>query len=213
MVTGGGLHVSSGSWHHRVRYNRDGLMMCWRKAVIELLRAALRAGFLKTEMTVHQMESMLIQQEKRRWIVKIQSFESREHFLRYAGRYVRRPPIAQRRITCISERSVTFWTKDKRMGGRRVNVQCPPNEFIDRWAQHIRERYQHAVRAFGLLAPRTLRQTSAAIFAILGQKQRPRPRPRPWADSLKRDFGINPLLDKMGNEMKWVGRLAPEAST
>ena len=212
MVTGGALHDSSGSWVSRVYCSRDPLMEFWRKAVIELVRTALRASLLRSEMTVDQMEAMLIHQEKRWWSVKIQSFESKEHFLRYAGRYVRRPPIAQCRITRIAERSVTFWTKDKRLG-RRVEVQCTPEEFIDRWAQHIPERYQHAVRAFGLLASRALGQTSAAIFAILGQKRRPRPRPVPWADSMKRDFGKDPLLDHMDNRMKWVRRLAPVASS
>jgi putative transposase len=194
-------------------YDRERLMKFWRKTVIELVRAALRADLLRTEMTIDQMEAMLIPQEKRWWSVKIQSFESKEHFLRYAGRYVRRPPIAQRRITCIAERSVTFWTKDKRLSRRRVEVQCSPEEVIDRWAQHIPERYQHAVRTFGLLASRALGQTCAAIFAILGQKQRPRPRPVPWAVSMKRDFERDPLLDHMNNRMKWAGRLVPVAST
>jgi hypothetical protein len=211
MVTGGGLFGSSDTWVCRVYYDRDPLMKSWRKAVIALLRAALRAGQLHAEMTVDQMEAMLTYQEKRWWSVRIQSFESKEHFLRYAGRYVRRPPIAQRRITCIAKRSVTFWTKDKRLG-RRVDVRCSPEEFIDRWAQHIPEPYQHAVRSFGLFAPRALRQTSAAIFAILGQERRPRPKPRPWADSVKRDFGHDPLLDHTGKRMKWVRRLAPKVS-
>jgi hypothetical protein len=61
-----------------------------------------------------------------------------------------------------------------------------------------------AIRLFG---PRSLRQTSSAIFAILGQERRPRPKPRPWADSLKRDFGHDPLLDETGKRMKWVRRL------
>lgn len=211
MVTGGGLHVSSGSWVSRVYFGRDPLMKFWRSAVIELLRTALRAGQLRMEMTVDQMEAMLTCQEKRWWSVRVQSFESKEHFLRYAGRYVRRPPIAQRRITFIAERSVTFWTKDKKLS-RRVEVQCSLPDFIDRWAQHIPERYQHAARAFGLLASRAIGQTSAGIFAILGQERRPRPRPRPWADSLKRDFGRDPLLDHTGKRMRWVRRLAPNAS-
>jgi Putative transposase len=182
----------------------------WRRAVIALLRAALRAGRLYTTMDVAQMEEMLTQQENRWWSIKIQSFTSKEHFLRYAGRYVRRPPIAQRRIADVGERTVTFWFKDKKLR-RRVFVQCSLEEFIDRWTQHIPERYQHAVRSFGLFGPRSLTQTSAAIFVILGQERRPRPRPRPWADSLKRDFGHDPLLDQTGKRMKWVRRLAPKA--
>ena len=211
MVTGGGLHGSFDIWVSRVYYDRDQLMKSWRKAVIALLRAALRAGQLHTEKTVDQMEEILTQQEKRWWRIKVQSFEDKSHFLQYAGRYVRRPPIAQRRITSITEQGVTFWTRDKKLL-RRVEVQCSQQEFIDRWARHIPERYQHAVRSFGLFAPRALGQTSAAIFCILGQKRRPRPKPRPWAESIERDFGRNPLLDHMGKRMKWVRRVAPKAS-
>jgi hypothetical protein len=211
MVTGGGLRGSSDTWVSRVYYERDPLMGAWRRAVIALLRAALRAGQLCTNMDVAQMEEMLTQQENRWWSIKIQSFKSKEHFLRYAGRYVRRPPIAQRRITDVGERTVTFWFKDKKLR-RLVFVRCSLEEFIDRWAQHIPERYQHAVLSFGLFAPRALRQTSAAIFAILGQERRTRPKPRPWADSLKRDFGHDPLIDQTGKRMKWVRRLAPNVS-
>lgn len=169
----------------------------------------LRAGQLHTKMTIDQMEEMLTRQEKRWWSVKIQSFEDKWHFLQYAGRYLRRPPIAQRRITWIGERTVRFWFKDKRLR-RKVEVQCSLEEFVDRWAQHIPEGYKHAVRSFGLVAPRALRQTSAAIFVILRQERRPRPKPRSWADSLKQDFGRDPLLDHTGKRMKWPRRLAPK---
>lgn len=156
-------------------------------------------------------EDMLTQQEKRWWSIKIQSFEDKGHFLQYAGRYVRRPPIAQRRITWIGKRNVRFWFKDKKLR-RKIEVQCSLEEFIDRWAQHIPERYQHAVRSFGLFAPRALRRTSEAIFVILRQKRRPRPKPRPWARSIERDFGYDPLVDNTGKTMKWVGRVEPMAS-
>jgi Putative transposase/Transposase zinc-binding domain len=210
MVTPGGLHGCAGSWVASAYYDRDRLMEFWRDAVIHLLRAALRAGQLRSKMTIDEMEALLTDQEKRWWSIKIQSFKSKEHFLRYAGRYVRRPPIAQHRITNIEKQSITFWTKDKRLGCR-IEVQCSPEEFIDRWAQHLPEHYQHAVRCFGLYAPRTLGQTSAAVFALLGQKPRSRPRPVPWAVSIERAFGRNPLLDDAGNRMNWVRRLLPEA--
>jgi hypothetical protein len=71
------------------------------------------------------------------------------------------------------------------------------------------ERYQHAVRSFGLFSPRLFGQTSEAIFAILGLKRRSRPKPRSWAVSVKRDFGHDPLLDHKGKRMKWIRRIAP----
>ena len=208
MVTGGGLHGSPEIWAPPVYYDHDRLMKAWQKAVIGLLRAALRAGQLRTELTADHMGDLVTHLEKRWWSIKIQSFEDKWHFLQYAGRYVRRPPIAQRRFTWIGEQTVRFWYKDKRLH-RRVEVECSLEEFIDRWAQHILEGYQHAVRSFGLFAPRAVGQTSAAIFVILGQERKPRPKPRRWADSIKRDFGHDPLLDRKGKRMRWVGRLAP----
>jgi Putative transposase/Transposase zinc-binding domain len=207
MVTGGGLHRSSGTWAPHVYYDHDYLTRSWRKAVIALLRAALGAGQIRTELTVDQMEDLLSHLERCWWSVRIQSFEDKWHFLQYAGRYVSRPPIAQGRITSIGERTVRFWYKDKKLHRRRVEVQCSLEEFIDRWAQHIPEHYQHAVRSFGLFAPRSLAQTCAAIFAILGQERKPRPKRRPWADSIKRDFGHDPLLDDKGQQMRRVRRL------
>ncbi len=211
MVTGGGLYGSSDTWVSRAYYERDLMMQAWRRAVIALIRAALRAGQLRTQMASDQADEMLAEQENRWWSIKIQCFKSKEHFLRYAGRYVRRPPIAQRRITYIGEQTVRFWYKDKKLRCR-VYVECSLEEFIDRWAQHIPERYQHAVRSFGLFGPRVLSQTSAAIFVILGQERRPRPKPRRWADSLKRDFGHDPLVDETGKRMKWVRRIPPKVS-
>lgn len=49
---------------------------------------------LRTELSAEQVEATLLRQENRWWSLKLQSLGSKEHFLRYAGRYARRPPIA-----------------------------------------------------------------------------------------------------------------------
>jgi hypothetical protein len=91
MVTAGGLQAP-GTWASSVYYNQKMMTDYWRNGVIRLLRAALRAGVLKTELTGDDVEAVLREQEKCWWSIKIQSLGSKEHFLRYAGRYVRRPP-------------------------------------------------------------------------------------------------------------------------
>jgi hypothetical protein len=149
----------------------------------------------------------LMVQENRWWSVKLQSLGSKEHFLRYAGRYARRSPIAQRRITGISKQEITFWAKDRRLR-RQVIVRLTPKEFLAAWTQHIPERYEHAVRSFGLFAPRAIGTSSAAMFTILGQSPKPRPKPLHWNSSIKRDFGWDPLIDRQGNRMPWNRRIA-----
>jgi hypothetical protein len=209
LVTAGGLYGLSDSWVETAYYDRDGLLEGWRKAVIKLLRAALRTGQLVSTQAIDELEAMLTAQETRWWSVKIQSFKSKTHFLGYAGRYVRRPPIAQSRVTEVEGAVVRFWYKDKKLRGK-VLVQCSSEEFVERWSQHIPERYRHAVRSFGLFAPRGMQKTLDAIFAILGQERRPRPKPRCWAQSIMRDFKRDPLLDSKGKRLTWVRRIAPK---
>jgi hypothetical protein len=209
MVTTGGLHDSSEVWVSSIVYHSDALMRSWQRAVIAILRAAAQANQLVTRIPSGQLEELLSQQAKRWWSINIQSFEDKGHFLKYAGRYTRRPPIAEHRITLITDRTVTFWYRDKKFR-RKVEVQCSLEEFVDRWAQHIPERYKHSVRGFGLLAPRTISQTTDAIFAVLAQKRRPRPKPLSWAWLIKHTFENNPLLDKTGNRMIWTRRLPPK---
>lgn len=210
MVSAGGLQSSSGAWIDSVFQNNNLLMKLWRTAVLDLIRTALRAGVLRTEMSSGEMEAML-KSEERWWSVKIQSFKSMEHFLQYAGRYARRPPIAQRRIVDIGQGSVTFWTKDKR-SKRLVAVKCALEEFVDRWRQHLLKRYRHSVRYFGLFAPRAVSQHFDTIFALIGHTRMQRPAPLRWSDSLRQLTGKDPLLDSSGQRMRWVNRLAPQAS-
>ena len=110
--------------------------------------------------------------------------------MRYAGRYARRPPIAQRRITSIRSKEITFLAKDRKLC-RQVTVRLTPAEFLASWMQHIPDDYEHAVRSFGLFAPRAIRTSAAAVFTTLGQTRKPRPRPLSWSLSIKRDFGWN----------------------
>jgi hypothetical protein len=83
-------------------------MQSWRRAVIELLRTAPCVRQFYTKMPVDQVKATLTEQENRWWSIKIQTFKSKAHYLQYAGRYAKRPPVAQRRITHVGEGIVTF---------------------------------------------------------------------------------------------------------
>lgn len=151
MVTAGGLETS-GEWRSSVYFDVDALTHYWRKGVIRLLRTSLGVGIIRTDLPMEQIEETLRREENRWWSVKLQSLGSKEHFLRYAGRYARRPPIAQRRITNISTQEIQFWAKDRKLG-RNVIVRFAPAEFISAWMLHIPDRYEHAGRSFGIFAP------------------------------------------------------------
>jgi hypothetical protein len=79
-------------------------------------------------------------------------------------------------------------------------------EFARLIAQHVPQRYRHAIRYFGLLAPRTKNKSRAAVFSLLGQPMHATPPRLSWRESLIKYFGVDPLLDSCGEVMHWVSR-------
>ena len=99
LVSEGGLKDDGSGWRKRAPLNHKALMPMWRYAVITYLREAYRMGVLKTDLTgPGSWPTLLRQQYERWWNIHIQRFQSRRQFLGYAGRYARRPPIAQHRF-------------------------------------------------------------------------------------------------------------------
>ena len=92
-----------------------------------------------------------------------------------------------------------------------VMTQYTTADFVATLADHVPDRYRHAIRYFGLLAPRTKARTHDIVFALLGQERLGKPWRLSWAASLMKYFRVDPLLDHQGDRMYWVGRLEPTA--
>ena len=210
LVSEGGLREDGRGWRRRAPLKRRALMPMWRYAVITLLREAARVGVLDTDLSPRALQRLLTTQYERWWNINIQRFRTKKQFLGYAGRYARRSPIAQHRFREISRQEIRFVTKDTRTK-RVVETTYTPAAFLATLADHIPDRYRHSIRYFGLLAPRVKGQTHEAVFALLGQPRRGKPRPLRWATSLQQSFGIDPLLDRDGQRMRWRGWLPPRA--
>ena len=166
------------------------------------------ANLLESNLSTESIRELIKAQGKRWWNIHIQASQTKRHFLEYVGRYLRDPPIAEHRITKVTEREVEFWTKDSR--SQQLVKKCVSiKDFLSLLSDHVPDRYRHAVRYYGLLAPRSIAKLSGAIFALLGQQKRHRPRLLRWRRlhqlCLKRD----PLIDRCGQCMRWVGRLEP----
>lgn len=89
------------------------------------------------------MRQMLTTQYERWWNVDIQPCASKDHFLRYAGRCVRRPPLAQYRILEHTSEEVSFRTKDHKLK-QEVVTQYTPETFIGLMADHVPDHYNTA---------------------------------------------------------------------
>ncbi len=211
LVSEGGLRDDGTGWRTRAPLDRTALMRMWKYRVITYLREAARAGILDTDMSRTELQELLTAQYERWWDIKIMRFQGKTHILRYAGRYARRPPIAQHRFRKIDRQEIRFLTKDTRKK-RIVETTYTPAEFVATLAHHIPDRYRHNIRYFGLLSPRVKGRTHDAVFALLGQERLGKPRRLRWAASLKKSFGVDPLLDREGQRMRWARRLPPTPS-
>lgn len=210
LVSGFGLRRSE-SRFVPVRLDADEIMSWWRDAITLYLQEIAKLGQLQSALSLDALTAGVISQGRRKWSVHIARFKSKEQLLHYAGRYVRRPPIAQHRFLNIAGEHVEFWTNDRKLK-RRVKTRYQTDDFVKALADHTLDHYQHAVRSFGLLAPRSIGMMRSALFLLLGQRWRERPRRLKYRHSILRSFGRDPLLDSQGNEMRRIGRLEPERS-
>jgi len=205
LASAGGLQERSGRWVPSVRFDKQALMRLWRDAVIAHLRRALKARILKSHLPVWELEQLFTEENERPfWITYIDRIVSKSHFAGYAGRYVRRLPVALRRFSKLTEQEVMFLTKDTK-AKRSVPSRYSIWSFVALLAEHAPDQYRHGIRYFGLLAPRAKGQLWPGLFALLNQSQRPRPRRLSWRSSLRKYFGVDPLI-RGGHEMHWVRR-------
>jgi Putative transposase/Transposase zinc-binding domain len=211
LVSAGGLQESEGRWIDPLSFSKEALMHMWRFAVITYLREAIRAKVLRSSLGAEELKRILTTQYERWWNINLTGLMSKQHFLGYAGRYIRHPPIAQHRFVKVTDREVQFLRKDLKLR-RQVLTRYSIENFVAILAEHVPARYQHGMRYFGLLAPRCKGRTSAALFALLGQEKRARPQRLSWANSLRQHFRVDPLVDSRGRAMHWIGRLSSVAA-
>lgn len=198
-------------WVESIELNASKLMYRWRHAVVQHLRAALRESCLETEVPSPDLRRLLNTQYGRRWNVYVKKRISKVEFLSYAGRYFRRPPLAQRRILEVRAESVIVELKDRK-ARQQVPTEFRTGDLIRLLGEHVPEHYKHSVRYFGLLAPRAINKRMAGVFVALNQARPPRPARLSWAYLLKREFNVDPLVDSNGHRMRLVSSRFPAPS-
>ena len=211
LVSAGGLREGENCWANVDEFDKNSLMQMWKFALITYLRHALSAQALESKLSERRLKQILTLQYERWWNVHVARFASKEQFLRYAGRYIRRPPIAQHRFVKIADGEVQFQRKDLKLK-KRVVTRYSIEDFVLTLADHVPDRYRHSIRYFGLLAPGAKGRTGLGLFAVLRQPKRHRPFRLSWAESLKREFKRDPLLDSSGQRMRWMRRAAPQTA-
>src|SRR5215471_9380425 len=208
MVSAGGLQETRNRWLNRIAIGKEELMPFWRSAVVFFLEQALKMKLIPPTFFGRDLTDILKDQSERKWHVNVTPAMSKAHFLEYAGRYIRRPPIARYRLTVVSDGTVAYLGKDTRNNTFR-RCQFSTDKFLHILMQHVQEAGWHGMRYFGLLAPRSIAKSLPAVFMLLGQKRRPKPPRTDWATLRRKCFGKDPLIDDQGQRMQWSHQLSP----
>ena len=127
------------------------MMEMWRLALSSYLWVALQKRALVSNLDTELLKKALKAQYKRKWVIYVSPVMSKTRFLRYAGRYIRRPPIPLSHILGTTDHGVQFLAKDREK--RMVQLVWPKEKFVDTLGGHFPDRYRHAMRYFGLLSP------------------------------------------------------------
>jgi len=126
MVSVVGLHESKGRWIYRLKFDKEELMRAWRYALIDFLAEAHKRNVLRSNLSVEEIRNLFATQYQRLLNIFISRAASKAHRLRHDGRYIRRPPIAQHRMTRRGNHQVGYVAKDTR--NKQFVNKCYTNE-------------------------------------------------------------------------------------
>ena len=193
-------------------YVRQALMQKWRHSLADYLLTALENGLISSSRPARELKS-LFKEHRDRWSYGgLRACTSVDTLVEYMSRYLRRPPIAQRRLLSYDGKTVVFQRKDTKSGHTLI-ARYTVDEFIRRLAEQVPDRYRHGVHYFGLLAPRCKSKEYQVFRLLLGLKKRIRPRRTPWRVLIWQTFRRDPLLTSNGEVMKRIGWISSERPT
>jgi Putative transposase/Transposase zinc-binding domain len=213
LVSAGGFDEHRGRWIHSLNFqtpdHKYELMLAWKLALLTALDTANKGDSLESNLSREEFNNVLETEGRRKWNVYVSPLVSKRNVIDHIGRYIRKPPIAQYRLTQVDDHHVQYLAKDTR-NRRLAPVIYEKKEFVTLLMPHVNDRYWNSMRYFGLLAPRS-RALLTHVFSVLKQEQKPRPVRLSYAESIYRTFGQNPLIGLDGQPLFRVGHIKPLA--
>ena len=151
LVTAGGLRVDGTEWKatsERYLFPIATMRVVFRAKMLAALDTLYAAGvFARFDAfdDPEGFERLMHRVAAKNWVVYAKKpFREVGHVLRYLGRYTHRVAIANSRLVDITDRSVSFRTKE----GKVLTLE--PVEFLRRFVQHVLPDGFHKIRHYGL---------------------------------------------------------------
>ena len=200
IVTGGGLSPDGKRW---IPLKGDGDYLFPVKVLSALFRGKFLAGLVRLfeagelgddprdELTRSVFDALRDRLYKQDWVVYAkQPFKGAEHVYRYLGRYTHRVGISNQRLEEITEKTVTFATKN----GQKETLEH--DEFLRRFLLHVLPPSFVKISHYGLLASSnatTKLEVARGLLETGGARPVEKsPSDESWQDRVERLTGEDP---------------------
>jgi len=196
-VTLGGITPDGNQWK-KLFFHQETLMKAWRYAILQLFRHSEKPLIippdLKTQLShAFTFNNFLDQLYQKRWIVHCSApTDDHKKNVNYLGRYIKRPAIAESKLTHYDGHEVTF-NYLNHTTNTHEKLKISAEDFIKRFIQHIPDIGFRMIRYYGFLAHRLRGKLLPLVHQLLGQNKTQATSVSSYSDLIKKNFGFDPL--------------------
>ena len=217
-TTCGGISYDSLTWIE-VYFHAETIMKKWRKLVVAQLKSEYLKGTLKLPAnmahikTFRQFNAWINKFARKSWIVYFQKQTSnKKRNIDYLGKYLKRPPLSEARITKYDGEKVSFSYFDHKTETTKIKTM-PVMIFIGSLVMHIPDKHFRSIRYYGFLSNRTRGELLPIVNNVLGNFTLPTPRSITWQELHKNEFNHDPLkCPECQTQLCLIGVTFPEKS-
>lgn len=199
-TTLGGLSPSLNSWVSGSYFYHKTLKTLWKYAVINMIQSEFKNGNLILPPHLKYLKSyssfcswMSISYNKT-WVVHLSlKSDNLKHNVEYLGKYLKRPPIGETRITSFINNIVSYHYLDHYTKTTHT-LNLHALDFIARLIAHIPDKYFRNIRYYGFLANRVSSKLLPIVYELLNMRKSAVKVFISWRNLIKSSFKRDPLL-------------------
>jgi len=143
LVTEGGFK-KNGTWVQLGYFPYELLRKSWQYQVLTSLKAELEDSYENRRL----IDSLFKRYSKGFYVRAKDTIRNKKGMMKYIGRYIKHPAIAESRISSYDGKSVCFWHEED--NGTRKYVSMSVDEFITAVIRHIPDEQFKTIRHYGV---------------------------------------------------------------
>lgn len=187
LVTEGGFK-KNGCWADVNYFPFEALRRVWQYQLLTRMK-----GVIADTLANRMLVDYLFKHYPKGFYVRARDVvRGRKGLLKYIGRYIRHPAVAESRIEGYDGKNVTFWYEDDEK--RRHRVVMPVMEFISAVTDHIPDRQFKCIRHYGVYSRGVKRKFKRLLGMVSMVQQK----------LVKFVFSWAPACPKCGTRMEYV---------